>query len=128
MIADDLELHPLVESGRSREPRVANGITGVVATGGVRQQEIMIGVQVMEYSFFLGPVQIYAPHCDRHHLGARRLDRVDHHGVGRILPGTNHQARTKLAARDGKWLRVGERLRDRRNQIGVRHDQPPPTK
>ncbi len=68
----------------------------------------MIGIEVMQNSLVLRPIEIDATYRDRYYFRARRLDRLDHLFVRRVLARSDHQARAELASGDGERLRVGE--------------------
>jgi hypothetical protein len=97
LVADDLQLHPVAHARRPAQPRVADRLLGRVAAGRVRQQEEPLRVEVVEDALLLRAVQVHAPHGDRHHLGARRLDGAHHLLVRAVLARADDQPRAELA-------------------------------
>ena len=102
LVADHFELHPVRQPGLAAEPRRADRFVGRVAAGGVRQQEVLRRVDVVEQRFLRAVGDVHAPHRDRDHLGARRLVRLHHHGRRRVLAGADDQARGKGLVRDSE--------------------------
>ena len=76
----------------ARQARVADGVLGGVAPGGVRQEEILRRVEVVEDAFLFRAVQIHAPHGDGHHLGARGVQGGDHRRVVAVFPRPDHES------------------------------------
>ena len=75
LIADDFELNPVGESDFAPQTRSANGFVGRVASGGVGQQEVFLGIDVVEQRF-LAAVEIHAANRDRNHLCATGFERA----------------------------------------------------
>ncbi len=69
LVADDFELDPIGESDFAAEARGADGFVGCIASGSVGQQEVLLGIDVVEQRF-LAAVEIHAAYGDRDHLGA----------------------------------------------------------
>ena len=69
LVADDFELDPIGESDFAAEASGADGFVGGVASGSVGQQEVFLGIDVVEQRF-LAAVEIHAAYGDRDHLGA----------------------------------------------------------
>src|SRR5208282_1666779 len=51
LVADDFELHPFGEADFAAQAGGADSLVGGVATGGVREQEIFLGIDVVEQGF-----------------------------------------------------------------------------
>ena len=101
-VADDLELHEVVESRLPGQPGVADRFVGGVAAGGVGEEEVLVGAQVVEHALLLGAVEVHPPHGHRDDLGARGLDGAHHVAVGAVLAGAHHEPRAEAAAADGE--------------------------
>src|SRR5437667_12121224 len=86
----------------AREPRVANGVFRSVAARGVGEQEVLLGIEVVQDPGFPGPIQVHAP--DRHgdDFGARRLDRPDHRPVVTVVARSQHETPGEGASADGE--------------------------
>ena len=69
LVADNFELDPVRDANLAAAPRRADRFVGGVAAGGVRQQEVLLGIDIVEHRF-LTAVEIDATHRDRDHVGA----------------------------------------------------------
>ena len=99
-------LYPVGETDFAAEARGADGFIGGVAAGGIGQEEIFLGIDVVEQGFFAA-VEIDAADGNGDHLGAAGLE-----GAGRFLEGlvfsrADDQAGAEGAAGDNQWVRHG---------------------
>ena len=106
-VADDLQLDELVESRLARQPGVAHRFVGGVTAGGVGEEEVLVGAQVMEDALFLAAVEIHPAHGHRHDLRARSGDRAHHVAVVAVFAGADHETRAEAASAD-RQRGVGE--------------------
>ena len=75
LVADHFQLDPVRQARLAPQPRRANRVVRGVARGGVRQDEVPLGIDVVEQRFLAAVGEVDAPHRDGDHLGARRLVR-----------------------------------------------------
>ena len=103
LVADDFELYPVRDADLAAEAGGADGFVGGIAAGGVGQQEIFLGIDVVEQRLFTA-VEVDAADGDRDHVGSAGLE-----GAGRFLEGfvfsrTDDQAGAEGAACDDEWI------------------------
>ena len=73
LVADHFQLDPVRKADFAAEARGANGFFGVVTAGGIRQQEILVAVDVIEQGFLGAVGEVDAAHGDGDHVRRRRL-------------------------------------------------------
>ncbi len=89
------------ESNLACQPGGADCIVGRIAAGSVRQQEIFIGIDVIEQRF-LAAVKIHSPHGHSHHVSAAGFERTGGFLKRFIFAGPDDQAGPELPASDNE--------------------------
>ncbi len=105
LVADHFELHPFREPDFAREARRADRIVGRIASGGIRENEKLFAVDVIEQRLLCAVRKIHAPHGYRDHRRARGRVRPRHLLKAAILPRADDQARAKRPPRNHQLVR-----------------------
>ena len=89
LVADYLQLDHLADADLARQPAGADRFLGRVASGGVRQNLELGGIEEVEQVFLAAIGDIDAAHRDRDNLGAAFLDRATSLGEILVLAGAD---------------------------------------
>ncbi len=92
LVADDLDLDPVAQADLASEARGSDGVVGGVAAGGVRQQEVLFGVDEIEQRF-LRAVEVHATNGDGDHFGSGGREGLTSLFSRLVLSGTDDEAR-----------------------------------
>ena len=90
-------LDPVGEADLAAKARGANGFVGGVAAGGVGQQKIFLGIDVVEQRF-LAAVEVDAADGDGDHLGAAGFEGARSFLEGFVFSRADDQAGAERAA------------------------------
>ena len=103
LVADHFEFDPVGKADFAAQARGADGFVGGVAAGGVGQQEIFLGIDVVEQRF-LAAVEVDAADGDGDHLGAAGLEGARSFLEGFVFSRANDQAGAERTAGDMKGV------------------------
>src|SRR5690606_36811740 len=87
VVPDDLQLDDVGLERAACKLCHEHGQLRRVASGRVRKQAVAAAQKQVQEAFLRGVAQVYTPYRDRHQLGSRRLQRIQ------------HQLRIRIAAR-----------------------------
>ena len=116
LVPDHFQLDPVGKSDFARQAGRTDGFVRGIAASGVRQEEIFLGIDVVEQGF-LAAIEVHTPHRDRDHVGAAGFERARIFLKGAILARADNQTGAKLAACNDQ--RVHGYIVKRRS--GIRH-------
>ena len=95
--------HEGVEARLPGEPGVADRLVRGIAAGGVGQQKVPGGTEVVQDALGVRPVQVHPADRDGHDFRSRRLDGPDHRVVVAVaIDDPNYLADLKTAFGDGE--------------------------
>ena len=89
-------------AGLARKAQRADRIFRRKTSGRIRKISVFFRIKKIDKHGLVLVRQVYATHCDRHHLGPSRFRSFRILGVSLVFPGADDQARRKLAAGDFK--------------------------
>src|SRR6516162_2531792 len=89
LIADNLEFDPIREADFAGEPGCPDSFVSGIASGGVRKDEYLLAINIIEQRFFRLVRQIDAANGHRHHVRAGCDVRAGHLLKAAVLPGSN---------------------------------------
>ena len=97
LVTNDLELHPVGQADLTSHASRADRLVRRIATGRIRKQEVLVGINVVEQRF-LAAVEVHATHSHGHHLRTARLDGPRGFGKGLVFSSSDDQAGAELTA------------------------------
>ena len=105
LVANHFKLDPIRKPHFARQPRRADGFFRGVARRGIRQNEHLLPVDIVEQRFLRFVGQIHAAHRHRDHLRSRSGVRPRHFLKTAVLPCSHNQPRLKRAPGNHQIIR-----------------------
>src|SRR5208337_3204392 len=87
------------DSDLASEARGADSLIRGIATGGIRQQKIFLGIDIVKQRFFAA-VEVNAANCDGNHVGAAGFEGARGFLKGFIFPRADDQAGAESTSGD----------------------------